>query len=249
MTLNILLCDPFTGLLPKDIPSYVSMFTNLFDSVRSNVTYHIYDVYKNQFPLHLRPDETYLITGSNSSIFEEKGWIKGLLSFIRGAYAQQIPLAGVCFGHQAIAYALGGKIAPFKKGWEAGIRESRIVDPTARRYFTSNQLALHYSHHGQVTQLPRGAVRFATSDSCKNEGFLLNNHILTFQGHPEYTDSFMRYLIRNHSANEPEEIKEKALESIQFYETMGQKAAQWILDLPKSINPKSAINQRHTFFF
>lgn len=251
MTLNILLCDTFAGTLPKEVPSYVSMFINLFDSVNSNVTYHIYDSYNNEFPPNLRSDEIYLITGSNSSIYEEKGWIKNLLSFIRGAFSMKIPLVGIDFGHLAIAHALGGKVASAEKGWGIGIRESRIVDPVARRHFSANQLILHYNHYDQVTQLPRGAVRFATSDFCKNEGFILNGHILTLQGHPEYTDAYLHHLILNHSTDESKEIKEKALNSIYLYKgcAMGQKAARWIMDLTKSVDPKSYLNRRYKFSF
>ncbi|MDR2921607.1 MAG: type 1 glutamine amidotransferase [Tannerella sp.] len=248
MTLNILLCNAFSGTLSEEIPSHASLFINLFDSVNSKLTYRIYDAYNNEFPQNLNSDQIYIIAGHNSSLYEEKAWIKNLFSFIRGAHAMKVPLVGINFGHLAIAHALGGKVASSEKGWGAGIRESQIVDPVARRYFSANQLTLHYLHYNQVTQLPRGAVRFATSDFCKNEGFTLNSHILSFQGHPEYTDSTTRYLIQNQT-DESREIKEKALNSIQQYEstTIGQKAVQWILDLRKATKPKSVPDKRYKF--
>lgn len=249
MTLNILLCDAFSGTLSEEVPSHASMFINLFDSVSSKLTYRIYDAYNNEFPQNLSSDQIYLIAGNDSSLYEEKAWLKNLFSFIRGAHTMKIPLVGINFGHSAIAHALGGKVASTEKGWGAGIRESQIVDPVARRYFSASQLILHYNHYNQVTQLPRGAVRFATSDFCKNEGFILNSHIITFQGHPEFTDASTRYLIQNHSIEESREINEKALNSIQQYESksMGQKAVQWILDLRKPVKTKPVPNQRFKF--
>ena len=247
MTLNILLCNAFPGTFSEDVPSHASLFINLFDSVDSKLTYRIYDVCNNEFPQNLSSDQIYLIAGNDSSLYEDKIWLKNLLSFIRGAHTMKIALIGIDFGHLAIAHALGGKVASTEKGWGAGIRESQIVDPVARRYFPTNQLILHYDHYNQVTQLPRGAVRFATSDFCKNEGFILNSHIITFQGHPEYTDALTRYFIQNYSTEESGEIKEKALKSIQQYErmTVGQKAAQWVLDLCKTGNPKSVSNKKY----
>lgn len=249
MALNILLCNAYSGTLSGEAPSHASLFINLFDSANSKLTYRIYNVCNNEFPQNLSSDQIYLIAGNNSSLYEEKAWIRNLISFIRGAHAMKIPLVGINFGHLAIAHALGGKVASSEKGWGGGIRESQIVDPVARRYFSANHLTLHYNHYNQVTQLPRGAVRFATSDFCKNEGFILNSHILTFQGHPEYTDASTRYLIQNHSIEESREIKEKALESIQQYEgkTMGQQAVQWILDLRKTAKPKPGPNKKYNF--
>lgn len=231
MTINILLCDTFPGLLPEDIPSYVSMFTNLFDSVKQNITYRVFNSYKNEFPLNLKTNELYLITGSSSGAYEDKEWIKELIGFIRQAYLLKLPLVGICFGHQVIAQALGGSVEISEKGWGTGVRKSRLIDTKAPKYFLSDHMLLHYNHHDQVIQLPPDAIRFATSDFCLNEGFYINNHILTFQGHPEYTDSYNRYLLLNHSQGEELEVVNNALNSFRANKAMGQQAALWMLDL------------------
>lgn len=231
--INILLCDTFPGLLPDTIPSYTSMFIDLFNSVSTNINYCVFNTYANELPATINKNEIYLITGSNSGAYESKEWIKSLLSFIRRADSEKALLAGICFGHQAIAQALGGKVEPSEKGWGTGIRKSYIVSNAAKTYFSSENLFLHYNHHDQVINLPPGAIRFATSDFCPNEGFTIGNHILTFQGHPEYTDAYNCHLIENHSDNESEKVKKAALESIALYHAMGREAATWITDLIK----------------
>ncbi len=232
MTVNILLCDEFEGLLPASIPSYVSMFVNLFDSVRQDMQYRVYQVHKGQLPISCPPNELYLITGSNSGVYEHKKWIRDLLEFIRWGHSLQIRLAGICFGHQAIAQALGGVVEPaLDKGWGTGIRSSHILDPQIRPYFGGETMRLHYNHHDQVVELPQEARVFASSDFCPYEGFRIHSHILTFQGHPEYTDAYNQHLLLHHSQDEEEAVRKKGLESITNQEAMSKEAARCLLSL------------------
>lgn len=231
MKINILLCDTFPGLLPSYIESYESMFFQLFDSVREDVTYQVYNVKSLNFPLEISKDEIYLITGSNSGAYEDAGWIKELTSFVRKLHSKEAKLTGICFGHQLIAKALGGKVVKSEKGWGTGIRTSRIVSPKALSYFPAGEMSLHYNHHDQVEKLPEEAELFAASQFCPNEGFMVGDHIITFQGHPEYTSDYNRHLILNHAQDEPENVKAAALESINSKVAQGNLAARWILDL------------------
>jgi len=231
MKLNILLCDSFTGLLPSYIESYESMFYCLLDSVSSDMEYRVYDIQKGEFPEEIHTDELYLIPGSRAGAYEETQWVKELLSFIRRAHAAQVNLIGVCFGHQAIAQALGGKVEKSDKGWGTGIRSSKIILPEALNYFPDGIMNLHYNHHDQVIELPKEATLFASSDFCPNEGFVVGNHILAFQGHPEYTADYNRYVILNRAQDEPQMVKEEALRSLDSLSAMGQNAAKWMIDL------------------
>jgi len=219
------------------------MFQNLFTKVSKHIEYTIYNTFENYLPDTLSSNELYLITGSNASVYENREWIISLLNFIRTAHSQKVPLVGICFGHQAIAQALGGQVIRSPKGWGTGIRESLVNTQTALRYFPESKMLLHYNHHDQVVRLPAQAVNFATSDFCEFEGFTIDNYILTFQGHPEYTDFYNRHLLTHHSAEEPEEIKRKGLESIENNEAMGMKVAQWILDFSE----KRGITPAHLF--
>ncbi len=233
MKLNILLCDTFPGLLPEYIESYSSLFCNLFDSIRPDMEYMIHTVQNGEIPEIIRTDELYLITGSRAGAYDDTPWVKNLLSFICKAHKKQAKLIGICFGHQAIAQALGGKVEKSDKGWGTGIRSSKIVMPKALTYFTKGEMSLHYNHHDQVITLPKEATLFATSSFCPIEGFVVGEHILTFQGHPEYTSEYNRYTIQNNAKDEPDDIKEKALKSIDTLKTTEKEVAHWIIDLIK----------------
>ena len=115
-------------------------------------------------------------------------------------------------------------------GWGTGVRESRIIDDVAKKYFTGGTMKLLYNHHDQVIKIPENAVCFATSNFCPYEGFYISNHIVTFQGHPEYTAEYNKHLIINHAQNESETVKNNALTSLS-QQTESKEAASWILGL------------------
>ncbi len=229
--INIILCDTFPGLLPDWIPSYVSMFTRMFNAAAGGrkLNYKVYEAMNGQLPSEFHTDELYLVTGCNLSVYDDIGWIKDLLGWIATANAAKVKLVGICFGHQAVAEALGGKVLRAEKGWGIGIRESAITDPAARKYFPHKSLRLLYNHHDQVVTLPESAVVVAESNFCPYESMSIGNHILTFQGHPEYVPQYEKHLIKNFADDEPESVKLAALDSISRMEHDGIAVAKWML--------------------
>jgi GMP synthase-like glutamine amidotransferase len=230
MKINVLLCDRFEGQLPEDIPDYVYLFRQLFGKLDTDVSYEIFDVRNNVYPASLRGDELYLIPGSRASAYDNTQWVKTLLEFIRAMYSEGVKMAGVCFGHQVIAQALGGRVEQARQGWGTGVRSSEIVDPKALKFFPEGQMNLQYNHHDQVVELPPRAKCFARSEFCPVEGFYIDDSIVTFQGHPEYTPEYSRYLLVNHSVGEPDDVITNALASLNS-RTDHLAAAKWILSM------------------
>jgi GMP synthase-like glutamine amidotransferase len=212
MRMNILVCDWFEGLLPDFVPTFPHLFYRLFDPVSPHLSYKLFDVQKGEFPDGLKQDELYIISGSRAGAYEDIPWVKAVLEFIRRGYNENIKMAGVCFGHQAIAQALGGKVEPSPKGWGAGARRSKITHPKALRFFPGGELCLYYNHNDQAVTLPPMAERIATSDFCENEAFIIGDNILCFQGHPEYTKEYMEHVIE--TANVSRDIKKRCTESL-----------------------------------
>ena len=229
MRINILLCDTFPGLLPDYIPSYTSMFEKLFTSVSQEVELSEYRVLDGVFPTTIDPDAIYLITGCNKASYDNDDWIVKLRHWVVDAMEKHAKLVGICFGHQVIAMALGGKTERYADGWGTGIRSSQIIDEDMKSHFGSDDIRLLYNHHDQVVQLPSGATPLASSSFCQFEGFRIGDKVLTFQGHPEYTPEYAIHLLENHADGEDPEVCRKALESIGLWQHQGGKAAEFIL--------------------
>lgn len=235
MKLNILLCDEFPGYLPDYIPSYISMFTKLFDSLGVPMEYEVFRTLDGVLPdlNHLDERAVYLIPGCNLGAYDGIDWIKALLDWTRKAFDKGAKLMGVCFGHQLIAQALGGKVEKSPKGWGIGMRESTIVDNEALKYFPDGKLHLLYNHHDQVVKLPEGATLISTSDFCPNESYRIDHQVMCFQGHPEYIPQYERHLLTNFANNEPLDICKKAMESLDGEPHQGKTVARWIYEAQK----------------
>lgn len=227
--INIILCDTFPGLLPPSIPSYASMFTTLFDSVCDKAEYRIYEAMNGHLPTAFNSRELYVITGCNLSAYDDIAWIRQLSSWIEEADKARIKLVGVCFGHQIIARALGGKVERAANGWGVGIREATVTDETTRTTLGTAKIRMLYNHHDQVVKLPSRATLIAQSDFCPIESFRINNHIITFQGHPEYVTDYERHLINNFADNEPAELKAAAIKSMTHNNHNGKEIAAMLI--------------------
>lgn len=231
MTVNILLCDTFPGFLPDFIPSYEGMLTKLFSTVSPDVRFRVFRAMDGELPEADPAGGLYLIPGCNRGAYEPEPWIRQLLDWIRAANEREVRLAGICFGHQCIAQALGGRVEKAPMGWGTGLRESRVVDAAGLCYFPDGRMRLLYNHHDQVVALPPEARLVATSPFCPIESFRIGHHVLTFQGHPEYTPEYSRHLLLNHAAHEPEEVRQRGLESLCGTAHEGLAAARWMVDM------------------
>lgn len=178
-------------------PDDAHRFRDLFDAQDQRFNYRIYMTIGGEVPQDIDEQDAYLITGSPLSVLDDLPFLPALYDFIRACDAARKALIGCCFGHQAIAVALGGTVA--RQDWNIGIEEIAVSARSGLTLPEDTRLNLYQFHHDAVTALPDECIRYATSDRCATAGFTKGGHILTTQAHPEFTDPFMRCVL-NHTA-------------------------------------------------
>ncbi len=172
----------------------------------------VYAVKDGHFPTDIRGYDAAVITGSPASVHDLDPWLDRLFALIRDAVTHKVPLFGACFGHQAIALALGGKVTDNPDGWVFGTTETQVL-PGAK-WFQPGRLQQYAAHSEQVTELPADAVVNMRNADCPIGGFAIGNHVLTTQYHPEMTADFIAALIEFLANDKPQDVIEKARASL-----------------------------------
>lgn len=160
------------------------VFKNMFDTVEHDLTFVEHRVADGKFPLPGACD-AYLITGSPSGAYEDDGWIEQLRAFIVVEFQRAVPFVGVCFGHQVLAHALGGRAEKSAKGFALGRDVLHVWKKPGWMTPAPDRVTLHYFHGDQVTALPEGAEVLAGSEFCPVGVFVVGRQVLGIQAHPE----------------------------------------------------------------
>ena len=185
-----------TGDTPDELKAqyqgYADMFVRMFQQASDDFSFRIYRVCEQQLPATVQECDGWLITGSKFSAYDELPWIEPLKAFTREIYAAKLPLIGVCFGHQLIAAALGGRVEKSVKGWGLGL-DTYTLKGASKPFDGPAQL--HVFHQDQVVELPPNAEVYASSDFCQYAGLHIGDKVLTVQAHPEFPDSYNRDLL------------------------------------------------------
>ncbi|MEJ6397749.1 type 1 glutamine amidotransferase [Yoonia sp. 208BN28-4] len=173
-----------TGHAPEELRPLSGNFSNLFEKFLdgNGFDFVVYNVVDMAFPDTIRDCDGWLITGSKHGAYEDHPFIAPLETFIRDCYAADIPMVGVCFGHQIIAQALGGKVMKFEGGWAVG-RQSYD--------WQGETIYLNAWHQDQVVALPEGAEVCASNDFCANAALVYGQKAFTVQAHPEFDGAFV----------------------------------------------------------
>ncbi|KAK8471168.1 hypothetical protein PHAVU_003G153000 [Phaseolus vulgaris] len=163
----------------------------------------LFRVYEGNFPEfnNLHKYDGFVITGSPSDAYGNDYWILKLCFMVRIIDAMEKKLLGICFGHQVLCRALGGRVGKSNTGWDIGFREVHFMKDLAGSYSylddheMSSFLSIIEVHQDEVYEVPVGAEVIASSEKTGVEMFAIADHILGIQGHPEFTRDILFNLI------------------------------------------------------
>lgn len=208
--LGFLLCDRATAAIAARFRNYADMYEHAFRQLPCVMDWVTYDVTAGEVPANAHACDGYLISGSRHSAYDSLPWIAALIAFVRVLSTSDRPTVGLCFGHQILGYALGGRVARAPQGWGLGIGECHTLIETAWMRPPRPQFAVPICHQDHVLELPVAAQRLARSDHCENFIVLFAGHLLGIQGHPEFERAFLAALIDDRRAQLPPEVSAAA---------------------------------------
>jgi len=142
--------------------------------------------------------DAWIITGSAYSVLDNSNWINFLKNKIIEGDKKNIPMLGICFGHQIICEALGGKVNRNHLGWELGSYKVKFNSSASSFNIFKNvdfNDFFYFSHEDIVSKLPERAIRIA-SNKMGLQAFVVDNRIFGVQFHPEFTKEIMEMYIK-----------------------------------------------------
>lgn len=192
---GLLQCGHVRADVATDHGDYPELFGALLADAPIELVTYVVD--EGHLPDDPRACDGWLVSGSASSVYDGHDWIDRAGRFLTRVVDAEVPMVAVCFGHQLLAQALGGRVERSDRGWGVGIHRYDVVAPVPRWPDPTppTRLALLASHQDQVTDLPDGATVLAASAHCPVAAYALGPRVVAVQAHPEFTPALSRDLI------------------------------------------------------
>lgn len=130
-----------------------------------------------------------VVTGSSAMVTDREPWSVNTAKYLAAEASKGAYILGICYGHQLLADALGGKVDYNPNGRQIGTVEATLTtegktDPLLEGI--GDPLVVQTSHSQSVIHPPQGAVRLALSPKDPNHALRYSNTVWGLQFHPEF---------------------------------------------------------------
>ena len=186
------------ALIPRH-GEYPPMFAALLSPEGPELTFRSYATEDGELPESPAECDAWLITGSRHGVYDDLPWIEPLKAFLRAARVAKRPMVGICFGHQILAEALGGKAVKSDKGWGVGVHDYSVTCRPGWMEGAPNSISVHAFHQDQVVEVPEDATVLASSPFCEFAMLAYGDpeapDAISIQPHPEFGTDYTRDLL------------------------------------------------------
>ena len=180
------------------IPYKDVMFESGFRLDVPEVSLDVFNVTLGEYPDLSAADhyDGFISSGARYSVYDQEPWILRFKEFVRELYDHGRKFVGICFGHQMMAEALGGKCEKSDKGWGIGIKKVVIHKKMLWMQPDLDSYRMIVSHADQVTQLPENGEILGGNSHCPCSIYTVGENFLGIQAHPEFTPAFEKDIMR-----------------------------------------------------
>lgn len=159
-----------------------------------------YKVSEGEFPPRVDEEgfdfDAVVVSGSQTSVYDDEPWIAAATAWVREVVGAEVPLLGICWGHQLLAQATGGEVDPMGGAGELGYESiSRLETGDPLFDGVDPSFAAFETHTDEVTTLPADATPLAETERAL-QAFRIEN-AWGVQFHPEYDLDTARWVTEN----------------------------------------------------
>lgn len=214
--------------LKEQFGGYPAMFKRMLSGLFAEFSFSTTAAHKGEALPAISEFDGLLITGSPAGVYEDHDWITPAETLVRETAEADKPQVGVCFGHQLMAQAFGGKVEKSSRGWGVGVHTYKVNDAAHWMAPMQSHVTCAVSHQDQIIEPPAGAQVLGGSEFCPNSILAYaQGRSISFQPHPEFPHEFAAALIEHRKDVIPGERASQGLESLKG-KSDRDLIAQWI---------------------